>query len=89
MANLKSSKKDIRRTARRTKANAPFRRNAEVLPKKVMKLVAAGNLEEAKTALTTAFKALDKAAKRNILHKKNASRAKAKLAKMLNKAEAK
>jgi small subunit ribosomal protein S20 len=83
MANLKSSKKDIRRTVRRTEANKPFARNAKMLPKKVQKLVEAGSVDEAKTLLPTAFKALDKAAKRNIIHPNNASRAKSKLAKLV------
>jgi len=87
MANLKSSKKDIRRIAKRTELNKPFRRNAKMLPKKVRKLVAEGNVNEAKELLTTAFKALDKAAKKNIVHKNNASRTKSRLAKLIASAE--
>jgi small subunit ribosomal protein S20 len=87
MANLKSSKKDIRRTERRTEANKPFARNAKMLPKKVEKLVSNGAVEEAKGLLSTAFKALDKAAKRNIVHKNTASRAKSRLSKLVSGAE--
>jgi small subunit ribosomal protein S20 len=84
MANLKSSKKDIRRTERRTEANKPFARNAKMLPKKVEKLVAAGSVEEAKTMMPIAFKALDKAAKRNILHDNTAARKKSQLSKLIS-----
>jgi small subunit ribosomal protein S20 len=87
MANLKSSKKDIRRTLRRTEANKPFRRNAKLLTKKVRKLATTGKVEEAKTMLSTAFKALDKAARKNIIHKNNAARTKSRLSKVISKAE--
>lgn len=83
MANLKSSKKDIRRIERKTAANKPFARNAKMYPKKVEKLVTAGNVEEAKSLLTVAYKSLDKAAKRNIIHANAAARKKSKLAKLI------
>ena len=87
MANLKSSKKDIRRTLRRTEENKPFRRNAKMLTKKVRQLATTGKVEEAKTMLSTAFKALDKAAKKNIIHKNNAARTKSRLSKVISRAE--
>lgn len=87
MANLKSSKKDIRRTLRRTLANKPFRRNADMLPRKVRKLAAAGQITEAKELLPAAFKALDKAVRKNILHKNNASRTKSRIAKLVANVE--
>jgi small subunit ribosomal protein S20 len=83
MANLKSSKKDIRRTVRRTEANKPFKRNAEMLPKKMAKLVAAGKTKEAVEMLPTAVKAIDKAVRKKILHKNTAARRKSSLAKMI------
>lgn len=83
MANLKSSKKDVRRTKRRTEARKPFRRNAEMLPKKLTKLVAAGKIEEAKELLSATYKALDKAAKKNIIHKNTAARKKSRLVKLI------
>lgn len=85
MANLKSSKKDIRRTERRTLMNKPVRRNAELFPRKVRKLVAAGQVKEAQEMLSDAFKALDKAAKKNILHKNTVARTKSRLAKLFVK----
>lgn len=87
MANLKSSKKDIRRIAKRTVLNKPFRRNAKMLSKKVTKLVSLNNLEEAKNTLPAAFKALDKAAKKNIIHRNAAARTKSRLSKLIFKSE--
>lgn len=84
MANLKSSKKDIRRTLKRTEANKPFKRNAKVLAKKVEKLVKSGNNSEAGNALSAAYKAIDKAAKKKVLNKKAAARRKSRLAKLLS-----
>ena len=87
MANLKSSKKDLRRTARRTKVRKPFQRNAMMLPRKVRKLVATGKISEAKELLPATFKALDKAAKMNIVHKNNAARTKSRIVHAIAKAE--
>lgn len=81
MANLKSSKKDIRRTKRRTDRNKPFIRNAKMMPKKILKLAASGNKEEAQKLLPEAYKAVDKAAKKNLIHKNAAARKKSQLAK--------
>ena len=89
MANLKSSKKDIRRTARRTLARKPFARNAEMLPKKFGKLIEAGNTKEAAEMLPQVFKAIDKAAKKNIFNKQKASRVKSRLSIRLAKASTK
>ena len=85
MANLKSSKKDIRRTLKRTELNKPFKRNAQMFPKKIKKLVSTGSIKEALEMLPIAFKALDKAAKRNVIHKNTASRTKSRLAKLFPK----
>lgn len=89
MANLKSSKKDLRRTARRTENRKSFSRNAKMLPRKVKKLIATGKVSEAKELLPATYKALDKAAKRNIVHKNNAARTKSRIAAAITKAEAK
>lgn len=85
MANLKSSKKDIRRTARRTVARKPFERNAVMSVKKIVKLAEAGNKKEAAEMLPEAFKSIDKAAKKNIFHKNKASRMKSRIARVVAK----
>lgn len=89
MANLKSSKKDVRRTAKRTVARKPFQRNAEMFSKKLLKLVTAGKTKEAKEMLPQVFKAVDKAAKMNIFNKKRAARIKSRLSLRVGKMEAK
>ncbi len=57
--------------------------------KAVRKNVTAGKLDEAKTALKEAFAALDKAAKKNVIHANNASRNKSRLTKLITRASAK
>lgn len=51
------------------------------MPKKILKLAAGGNKEEAQKLLPEAYKAVDKAAKRNLIHKNAAARKKSQLAK--------
>lgn len=84
MANLKSSKKDVRRTQKRTKARKPFARNAKMLTKKILKLVSAGNKKEAIEMLPEAFKAIDKAAKKNIIHANKAARVKSRISRAVS-----
>ena len=52
--------------------------------KKFLKLVSQKNVEEAKSQLSIVFKKIDKAAKRNILHRNTAARRKARFSKLLS-----
>ena len=73
MANLKSSKKDIRRIARRTERNTIVTSRLKTLRKKAL-----GEADEAdKKAYASA---LDKAVKSGVIHKNKADREKSKLA---------
>lgn len=73
MANLKSSKKDIRRIARRTERNTVQDSRLKTLRKKVI-----GDCAEADA--TVYASALDRAVKSGVIHKNKASREKSKLA---------
>ena len=53
--------------------------------KSLQELLNTKNIAEAKTVLTKIFSQLDKAAKKNIIHPKTASRKKSRLMKRLNK----
>jgi small subunit ribosomal protein S20 len=86
MANKRSSKKDLRRTAKRTVRNKAARTALKTYVKKVRTAAAAGNANEVKSAVTTAQKMLDKAAQRGIIHKNQAARRKSRAAKAANKA---
>ncbi|MEX0323346.1 MAG: 30S ribosomal protein S20 [Puniceicoccaceae bacterium] len=73
MANLKSSKKDIRRTARRTERNTAAKTRLKTMRKKAV----GESSDEDKNAYASA---LDKAVKGGVIHKNKAAREKSKIA---------
>lgn len=80
MANLKSSKKDVRRIAKTTTVNRSVRTSLKTYVKRVRQAIAGGDATAVQAALDTAQKMLDKAAQRGIIHKNQASRRKARIA---------
>lgn len=85
MANIKSAKKRIRVTEKKTLRNKMVTSNVKTLVKKVTSAVAASDNEAAKVALAPAVAALDKAANKGVFHKKAASRKISRLTKAVNK----
>lgn len=79
MANLKSSKKDIRRIAKRTAANKSMRTSLKTYVKRVREAMATGDAATIATAVTLAQKNLDKAAKRGVIHPNQAARRKSRI----------
>ena len=88
MANIESSKRQIRTDARRTLQNKNIRTRVKTEIDKAEQLIAVGKLEEAQKAVTAAVSQLDKAAMKGVLHSNNTSRRKARLVTKLNKAKA-
>ncbi len=84
MANLKSSKKDIRRSTKKTEVNKGVRTSLKTYVKKVRVAVEAGDKDQVAAALVTAAKNIDKAAQRGIIHKNQAARRKSRAAKLAN-----
>jgi len=85
MALIKSAQKAIRVAARRKVHNVRREKTMKDTVKEVRKLIASGKKAEAEKLLSTAYKALDKAAKRGVIKKNTASRKKSRLAKALKK----
>ena len=81
MPNIKSAKKRVIVNNKKTEINKSIRSAVKTEIKKVDALVKEGKYEEAKVALSAAFKALDSAATKNIIHANNAANKKAKLSK--------
>lgn len=79
MANLKSSKKDIRRIAKRTAANKSTRTSLKTYVKRVREAMATGNAETIAGAVLLAQRNLDKAAKRGVIHPNQAARRKSRI----------
>lgn len=89
MANLKSSKKDVRRSERRRAVNTGVKSSLKTYVKKVRTSAAAKDEAVTADALKQAVKALDKAVQRGIIHKNQAARRKSRIAKAANAASAK
>lgn len=81
MANKKASEKSIRQTSKRTARNKSVRSELKTLARKVRELTASGS-ELLKDAAINYASAMDKAAKRGIIHHNKASRHKSRLSKV-------
>lgn len=79
MANIQSAKKRIRQTAKRTQLNRVYRSSARTYIKKTRQHIADGNLDAAEESAQLAYKTLDKAARKNVIHPRNAARRKGRL----------
>ncbi len=80
MANLQSSKKNIRKIERQTLRNRQVISRLKTLAKRVKTLVSQGDQALLKVAATEYVSALDKAAKRDVIHANRASRQKSAVA---------
>ena len=74
MANIKSAMKRIRQDAKRTERNKARRSRVRTYVKQVELAIAAGNGEDARTALVQAQKELDRAAGKGLIKRNNAAR---------------
>lgn len=79
LANIQSAKKRIRQTAKRTAHNRHYTAAARTYIKKARRLIAEGNLEEAELDARVAYRTLDKAARKHVIHPRNAARRKGRL----------
>lgn len=80
MANLKSSKKDIKRSGKKQLINGSVRTSLKTYIKKVRLAVASGDQTKAAEAMSTAQRMIDKAIQRGIIHKNQGARRKARIA---------
>lgn len=80
---LSASIKDARQAKKRTVRRQPFKTLMKTQLRKIGDLVKAGKKDEAAKALGAAYKAIDMAAKKNIIHWKNAGKKKSQLSKMV------
>ncbi len=84
MANIKSAKKRILVNKVKYDRNKAIKSSVKTAIKKVEAAVAAADKDAASKALLDATSAIDKAAKRGVYHKNNASRKVSRLAKAVN-----
>lgn len=86
MANLKSSKKDIKRSAKKRQVNQSVRTALKTQVKKVRTAIGSGDKGKTANEVSAAQKGFDKAAQRGIIHPKQAARRKSRIAKAAAKA---
>ena len=86
MANLRSALRDIKKSRKRAERNQSVRSAIKTFVKKTRTAISGGEAE-AMQAFSDTSALLDKAAKRNIIHKNAANRRKSRLAKRLNAAQ--
>lgn len=82
MPNLQAAKKSLRADARKRVYNLRRSRDMKEVVKKINDLVTGGDTKAAQELLPTAYKAIDKAAKRGIIKDNTASRKKSRLARI-------
>jgi len=88
LANTESAKKRIRQTEKRTLRNRHYKASARTQVRKVRRLIAENKLDEAEAAARDAYQTLDKAARKNVVHPRNAARRKGRLMAALAEARA-
>jgi small subunit ribosomal protein S20 len=86
LANIQSAKKRIRQTEKRTAHNRSYVSAARTYVKKTRQFIADGDLEKAEATANMAYKTLDKAARKHVIHPRNAARRKGRLMAALEQA---
>jgi small subunit ribosomal protein S20 len=85
MPNTKSANKAMRQSRRRNAINTRTKFKFKSAVKETRTLISESNAKDAAESLKKAMSALDKAVKKNVLHKNTASRKKSRMAKALAK----
>jgi small subunit ribosomal protein S20 len=79
LANTQSAKKRIRSSERRRERNRRYKSAARTLIKRARNLIEQGELDQAEVAVSKAASILDKAARKGVVHPRNAARRKGRL----------
>lgn len=82
---IKSAIKKARQDEKARKHNRGIRDEYKEAAKKVRKLALSGEVKKAQEELKTAYSKIDRAAKRNVIHKNTAARRKSRLSAFLKK----
>lgn len=88
LANIKSAKKRILVTRKKTLRNKMIKSRVRTAVSKYEKAIVNGNIDDSKIALKAAIRELDKACSKGTLHKNNVARKKSRLYAKLNSLEA-
>ncbi|HEY3280730.1 MAG TPA: 30S ribosomal protein S20 [Armatimonadota bacterium] len=88
MPNIKSVKKDVKKSRERRLRNQSAKSALKTWTKKTRTAIEANQVDDAKELLRMTVKLLDTTAQKGIIHKNAAARRKSRLAKRLNKTAA-
>jgi small subunit ribosomal protein S20 len=80
----KGTQKAVRVGERRRKRNRSVRRTVKTYVASTEKLIASGEVDEAKAMMLQATSVLDRAARKGVIHRNSAARRKSRLMKRLN-----
>jgi len=83
----KSAKKALRQARKRERRNLLWKNKIKKIKKDIKRLIENKKIAEAKKILPQFYKAVDKAAKNNIIKKNTAARKKSRLAKLITMAK--
>ncbi|MFW5985530.1 MAG: 30S ribosomal protein S20 [Halanaerobiaceae bacterium] len=84
MPTIESAKKRVKTNAKKQKINKKWKEKYKNAINEMEDVIAEGNLAEAEEKLQETYKIVDKAAQKNIVHKKKAARKKSQLAQKVN-----
>lgn len=79
MANIKASKKDIRRNERNRMHNQAVKSRMKTYVKRTAEAIEAKNADAVKATLQEALREIDRAASKGVIHRNNAARKKSTL----------
>ncbi len=85
MPTIKSAKKRVKTTEKKTKINDRWKEKLKTEIKNYKNVIEKGDFEEAEKQYKTTVKVIDKCVNKNIHHKNKAARLKSRFTKMLNK----
>lgn len=88
MPNIKSVKKDVKRSRLNHEKNVAVKSRIKTFIKNAKSVIASGDQDAAVKSISAAECVLDRAAEKNIIHKNAAARRKSRLMKAANKAKA-
>ena len=86
MPQRKAAKKALRQNKKRRQKNLQVKKNVKVAIKKLKKAAEAKDASTGQKALAEAYKSLDKAVTKKIIHRNKAAKRKSRLSKLLKKA---
>lgn len=85
---IKSAQKQMRQTITRTERNRVIKDTYKAKIKEVKKGIGTLDAKKLQEKLSESYKLIDKAAKRNVIHKNNAARKKSQIAKLVKEGKA-